>query len=172
MRSVTGVVFLISWALWVGGTVAILLFVQRLFSDDRNLAVMVAPKMFHIFEAYQIILAAASIVSLVLLGRQRHRSLIWCLILAAVSIAVISISVITPKLEHFRLASEQHTSAFRAIHGLSMMIYLIQVLALLAIGALIQRLPVVEETTAGKSDLSFQPQSILRVHGDGSSSRE
>jgi hypothetical protein len=126
-------VFRIAWALWLGGTVAILLLVQQLFRNDRDLAVLAAPKLFLVFERYQLVLAAIALVSLAGLGRRRWAALLPLVLIAAAA-AIVSAVVVTPRIEHLRLAGQQHTPAFRTSHGLSMLIYLAQVAVLLALG--------------------------------------
>jgi hypothetical protein len=129
-------VFRIAWALWLGGTVAILLLVQQLFRNDRELAILAAPKLFLVFERYQLVLAAVALVSLAGLGRRRWAALLPLVLIAAAA-AVVSAVVVTPRIEHLRLAGQQHTPAFRTTHGLSMLIYLAQVVTLLAAGMIV-----------------------------------
>jgi hypothetical protein len=57
-------IFLVAWALWLGGTVAILVLVQHLFKTDRDLAAQAAPQLFLTFEKYQLTLAAVVVSSL------------------------------------------------------------------------------------------------------------
>ena len=132
-------VFLLSWGLWLGGVVAILLLVQRLFQYDRNTALSAAPQMFLVFEKYQLTLAAATVVSVAgNRGRRRFVALLP-LVLAAAVCATTSALFITPRIEHLRLVGEQRTAAFSTLHGLSMLIYLIEVMVLLAAGVILAR---------------------------------
>jgi len=130
-------VFVIAWALWFGGAVTTLLFVQRLFHGDRNLALVVAPQLFVTFEKYQFALACAAVMTLAWVGGRRcYTGLIVMMLIAAVT-ASVSAFVVTPHIEQLRLAGAEHTSAFGTFHGLSMLLYLVEVLLLLVAGLLL-----------------------------------
>ena len=133
MKRLAAGILLIAWALWLGGAVATMLFVQRLFHNDRALAVLAAPQLFLFFEKYQIVLAASSIIGLVI-SRRRPSVTLASLILTAAVAAGISAFIITPGIEHLRLTGQQATAAFRRLHGISMLVYLLEVAVLLATG--------------------------------------
>ena len=132
--------FLIAWALWLGGAVATLLFVQRLFHNDRSLAVVVAPQLFLTFEKYQLALAAIVVVTLASRGRKRFPALAALVLIAAIT-GTVSAIVVTPRIENMRRLHEEGTDAFRTLHGLSMLVYLIEDVLLLAAGFLLARPP-------------------------------
>jgi hypothetical protein len=136
MKRFLSILFLFAWSLWFGGAVAILIFVQRLFHYDRSIAVVVAPQLFLTFEKYQLVLAA---IALFALFARRRLSVFVPLMLAATVIATLSAVAVTPRIDRLRLAGEQGSSAFRTLHGLSMMIYLVEVLLLLVVGILLVR---------------------------------
>jgi hypothetical protein len=150
MKWFVSALFVIAWALWFGGAVATLLFVQRLFHDDRGLALLAAPKLFLTFEKYQILLAAIVVVSLAGMGgRRRYTALVVLVLIAAVT-ACGSAFVVTPRIEYLRIAGEEHSAAFRTLHGLSMVIYLVVVLLLLAVGILLAQ-PAAESRSHGRN---------------------
>ena len=150
MKWFLSTLFVIAWALWFGGAVATLLFVQRLFHDDRSLALIAAPKLFLTFEKYQIVLAAVVAISLAGMGGRRRFSALVVLVLIAAVTATVSAFVVTPRIEYLRIAGEEHTAAFRTLHGLSMVIYLIVVLLLVAVGILLAR-SVTESQSQGRN---------------------
>ena len=135
MRSMMLTFFQVAWALWLGGTVATLLFVQHLFSHDRELALTTAPELFLVFEKYQLALAVVCAVGVI--GVRRRSAVVIALVLIAVVIALTSAFVITPAIDHLRLAGQSQTPAFRRLHGLSMLAYLVNVLVLLAVGVVL-----------------------------------
>jgi hypothetical protein len=138
-------VYTIAWALWLGGAVATLLFVQRLFHGDRSIAVVVAPQLFLTFEKYQLTLAAIAVIALGMSSGRKRAGLVPLILIAAVT-ATVSALIITPRVEHLRLVGEQASAAFRTLHGLSMLVYLIEVVLLLAAGILLARPLLPKET--------------------------
>src|SRR4051812_10471250 len=62
MRSILGIVTALAWGLWLGGLVALFIFVLVLFRQDKALAVEAAPRMFAAFEHYQLLLAAVAVI--------------------------------------------------------------------------------------------------------------
>jgi MFS superfamily sulfate permease-like transporter len=136
MKWFLSTLFFFSWALWFGGAVAILIFVQRLFHFDRNIAIVAAPQLFLTFEKYQLVLAA---VALAALFARKRLSALLPLILAATVMATLSAVAVTPRINRLRIAGETSSAAFRALHGLSMIIYLVEVVLLLVVGLLLTR---------------------------------
>lgn len=128
-------VFLAAWALWFGGAVTILILVSKLFQYDRGLAIQVAPEMFLTFERYQLGLALVTVAAAIIAMR-RSTALLLVIPAAAVIVAV-SALVVTPRIDHLRLIGETGTSAFRSLHGLSMVLYLVEVILLLLAGLII-----------------------------------
>ena len=129
---------LIAWALWLGGLVALFIFVQRLFApESRSIALEAAPRMFLVFEKYQLILAGISLLA-TFGWRLRHPSrrlgALFLLLALTTCGAATSAGLITPRLEALRLADQTHTPQFRRLHGESMMVFSSEVLLLLIAG--------------------------------------
>lgn len=154
MKWLLSAVVLVAWALWLGGAVATLIFVQRLFHDDRAIAVSAAPQLFLTFERYQLVLATIVIAGIAVGGGRRSAFLVASLIAAAAT-ACISATVITPRIEKLRLAGEGASAAFRTLHGVSMVMYLILVVLLL--------LAAVPLSRPAASRLQFDRESVDAV---------
>src|SRR5689334_22589040 len=92
----------ISLALWLGGQATLVLLIVTLFVKDRPTAVHAGPLMFHVFERYQLIVAAVAILSalsLLLITRRRtFLAMLIVFILTAVG-GMISITTTTRQLE-------------------------------------------------------------------------
>ena len=136
MKRLISDIFLVAWALWFGGAVAILVLVQHLFQTNRDLAVQAAPQLFLTFEKYQLVLAAVVVLSL--FGVAARKRLLATLVLSAAAIAALSACFVTPRINNLRLAGGQGSSAFRMLHGISMSIYLIEVVLLLITGLVLK----------------------------------
>jgi hypothetical protein len=119
MRKVWPFLSLFAWALWLGGLLALFLFVVTLFHESHSLAVQTAPRLFHVFEIYQLILAGIALISTFALRR-------WgagFLFLLATAGAIVSPTVITPHLTRLQEAGLSKSAEFARLHGDSMMIY-------------------------------------------------
>ena len=138
MRWVISSTFIIVWALWAGGMVATMLFAQWLFHGDRSLAALVAPRLFVAFGRYQLVLAATAVLALGAAGRRYPANLKVLVVFAAVTAALSALAV-TPRMEYLRSSDGQDSGAFRELHCLSMVIYLMDVGTLLASGIIIAR---------------------------------
>ncbi|CAN5456983.1 hypothetical protein BH10PLA1_BH10PLA1_10620 [soil metagenome] len=132
-------VFLVAWALWLGGAVTLLILVSRLFQFDRGLAVQVAPEMFLTFERYQVTLAVVTVAAAIVNRASQTKSLLFVVPPAAL-IATASAVFVTPRINHLRLMGQIETPAFRGLHGLSMVLYLVEVILLLIAGLIIARM--------------------------------
>src|SRR5687767_1706204 len=137
MRYVFSTLAALAWALWFGGLMTLFLSVQSLFARDRSVAVDAAPMLFAAFERYQLLVAAVAVVATFgwwLTARSRRVVAVALLLALAVLGAVASTTLVTPRLERLRLASESDTPAFRGLHGRSMMRYVGEAAALLVAG--------------------------------------
>jgi hypothetical protein len=127
----------IAWALWFGGMIALLIFVQTLFRADRPLAVSAAPHLFAAFESCQLTLAAVAIAPAVPgLARARSIPSAWfpILLLIGAALAIVSSAIVTPEINRLRAANETHGPAFSRTHGISMVVYTAQAIVLLLAG--------------------------------------
>jgi hypothetical protein len=130
MRNFSSILFRVVWALWLGGLIALFIFVLTLFHEDHALAVQTAPRLFHVFEYYQLVLAAAAILSAIV-QRATLPAMLFCL--ATVG-AVVSPLVITPKIMQMQRLGLTHTQRFGKLHGESMMVYMGDTVLVLAAG--------------------------------------
>jgi hypothetical protein len=116
----------LSWALWLGGLIALFIFVNVLFRRERSVAVQAAPMMFHAFEKYQLILGAVALVgaaALFMVTRSVRLGLVFSLLAVASIGAVVSPVFITAKMEALRAEGMAGGSEFKKLHGRSMMVY-------------------------------------------------
>jgi hypothetical protein len=147
MRNVMAILCSVAGSLWFGGTMALFLFVSTLFSQDRPTALAAAPRMFLVFEKYQLVLAAVALLAAftwrILTPSRWITSVLVTLALAGAA-AAMSAALVTPKMETIRAAGESSGPAFRRLHGISMMIYTFEA-ALLLIATLL--LPAAIRTT-------------------------
>jgi hypothetical protein len=141
MRTLLTWLTLLAWALWLGGLVTLFITVSSLFitfADRHDLAGAAASAIFSRFNTYQIFLALVALFGGLLLPRNsRGKSFYVTLITLALALAVFVTSYLAPHLEAMRENGTTHTPAFARLHGLSMLLYLIEVLLLVPIGPLI-----------------------------------
>ena len=131
IRSFLKTLLLIAWALWFGGVMGLFLSVQVLFHQtERSVFLASAPKLFLAFERYQLLLAVTTVVATAVL--RTMRLLVFFVI--ATAGAVVETTLITPRIEALRIAGETHTSQFLQLHGLSMCVYMLVAITLLAAG--------------------------------------
>ena len=130
------------WALWLGGLVALFICVQSLFvtfASDHSIAGLAASGIFWRFNCYQLVLAAVALIGSfswrIGSGRSAVTTLFFCFGLAAFA-AIVVAGIITPYLEAMRIAQQTHTPQFKQLHGISMLLYLSEIVSLL-IGGLI-----------------------------------
>ena len=123
----------LAWALWLGGLIALALFVIALFREDRATALVAAPLMFARFERAQLLFAAVSLLAvggLRLIEPRAVHSVIFTFFAVATLALVISATLIRPKLERLRVEGESAGPQFRHMHGQSMALYSLQASAL------------------------------------------
>ncbi len=133
-------VVMLAWAMWLGGLMAMFLLVSHLFSADRSIAIVAAPRMFLAFERYQIILAAIALIAATAWRLREPRALLTGLFFAfaVASIgAVISAAIITPRVEQLRQIGQTSSPEFRTLHGRSMIVYTTDTATLLVAGILL-----------------------------------
>jgi hypothetical protein len=140
LRTTAAALVCIAWGLWFGGLGAIFLFVTRLFSVDRDLAIKTAPQLFLVFERYQIVLAAASLLGAVawrvVLPSPRATTLFWMLAIAAV-MAAVGPMLVTDRMLKLWANGQSASPQFHRLHGWSMLLYSAQGLVLLVTGLLL-----------------------------------
>ncbi|MGE5611994.1 MAG: hypothetical protein ACM359_22295 [Bacillota bacterium] len=140
MKRLLSIVLCLAWALWLGGLMALFVFVQTLFARSRPLAVQAAPVLFLAFERYELIVGALALVAAI--GwriRVRSRSLtllLTLLVLAAVG-AIVSSITITGPMEQLRAIGQSGSAEFKRLHGYSMMVYVTQTVLLVIAGVML-----------------------------------
>jgi|GEM_PF-4010927 len=135
MRYAVKTLFLLSTGLWLGGMLMTLTVLMVFFARDRNLAVQVGPTLILTFEYFQMlfgILAISSLIAWRLFAVSKPKRIILPLVLVAIVGALISSTLITPQVNHLWYTGQGGTKEFWKWHGISQMIYMTQVLCLLA----------------------------------------
>ena len=137
MRKLLAILVTLSWAVWFGGIVGLFVFVSTLFRQSRPIAVEAAPMLFHAFERYQLLLAAFVLVCLVLwrvLVPSRAIMVVFTFVALAAVAAVLSTTLVTPRMETLRRQGQSGSPEFRQLHGRSMMFYTAEAAMLLLAG--------------------------------------
>lgn len=135
-RLLAGLVVL-AWGLSFGGIIALFLFVSTMFRESRPIAVDAAPMLFHVFEHYQLLLAAFALVCLVLwrvLVPARSIMIVFTFMALAAVMAVLSTTLVTPRMETLRRQGQSTSPEFRQLHGRSMLFYTAEAALLLLAG--------------------------------------
>jgi len=143
MRYTLGLLVLLAWGLWFGGTIAVFVFGLNLFHtfpQSKEIAGQAASAMFVVFGRYELVLAgialAASALLVVNYPSARTIFLLAILILAG-GMAVMFGLGMAPHMEILREQGKAHTEEFIKMHGKSMILMTAQSVMLLATGALL-----------------------------------
>jgi len=130
----------LAWALWIGGLLALFIFVSTLFRNDREIAVQAAPQLFVAFQQYHLILAAIALVAIVawrIVAPARMVLVMFVLLgLAACCGVAVAIWIIAP-MEKLRMEGLGGSPEFKRLHGMSMMLYVGQAGLLLINGIIL-----------------------------------
>lgn len=135
MNRIAQIVANVSLSLWLGGLVALFLFVGALFNHDRSLAISGAPVLFNLFASYQLVVGVIGLIALFFWRSMvRSGSLTAIIVLFIISLALaayVTFSMI-PEMEAIRIAGQSGDSPrFKTLHGMSMIFYSSQTVALL-----------------------------------------
>jgi hypothetical protein len=125
MQKVLKVLLAVSWALWMGGMISLLIFVIRLFKASHEIGAASAPVLFHAFADYQIIvgiIACASGTLMTLRTRRTAHALMTLVMLGAFASALL-IRGWTFEMESLRAAGRSGGPEFKAMHGRSSIAY-------------------------------------------------
>jgi hypothetical protein len=133
---------LVAWALWLGGLVTLFIAVQSLFTtfaDRHDLAGAAASAIFARFNVYQMVLALITLFAALLVPYRGRAAKSTCIVLIALALAfaLFVSSYLAPHLELMREQGITHTAEFAKLHGLSMALYMAEVLLLLPVGPLL-----------------------------------
>ncbi len=156
MRTLVIYVIGLGLALWLGGSMALYMFVQYLFKIERAVAVNAAPMMFFIFERYQLMIAAILLAATIvwrLYSCSRPKKLLLACLMVASLLAITQFGIISPKMNELHLTGQSSNMEFKKLHGYSMVVYVgTTVMTLLAGGAFITSL--------------IRDQSFSRISGE------
>ena len=141
MRRLFSIVVLLAWGLWFGGLVGLFITVTCLFQAlDRHTAGIGAARIFRVFNQYQLALAAAALLATFfwrVVGPPKLKSALFTLFGAA-TVAACTIAIwIAPRIAMLQAQGLTESAQFRQAHGLSMAVYLAEVVALFVAGVLI-----------------------------------
>ena len=142
MRYFASFVVMLAWALWLGGIVALVLFVQTLFARNRTIALDAAPMLFVSFERVQLLFAAAACVGTFcwwLLTRRRAVMALFALFAIAAASAALSTTLNTNPMERLRAEGRRESPEFKALHRRSTTMYMVNLVLLLAAGVVLPR---------------------------------
>jgi hypothetical protein len=140
MRTLLAILAAIAWALWLGGLVALVIFVVMLFHTDHPTALQTAPRMFVTFGRYQLILAAAALMLTCLWRLVVRSSWITAMftLFAAGALGAVALSVrVVPRMEEIRLAGATDSAEYKRLHRTSSAIYMGELAALVIAGAIL-----------------------------------
>src|SRR5262245_10130023 len=110
---------MLAWALWLGGMIALLLFVTRLFQASRPVAVEAAPVLFVTFAGYQLIVGMIACICgtlLAMLTRRNVHAIMTLLMLAAFAAAILNRGW-TYQMESLRHDGQSDEPEFKALHA-------------------------------------------------------
>ncbi len=141
MQRLVSTVVSLLWALWLGGLVMLFLAVSSLFKTfPRETAGQGAAPIFHLFNAYQLGLAALALLSTFvwrLVGPPKRTTWLFAFFAVATLLACVVTMYIAPQIAHLQHAGQTHSDAFRKYHAWSMIAYTGEVVALLIAGMIL-----------------------------------
>jgi len=146
MRRVLSTLVLLIWGLWFGGLIVLLISVLTLFNtfpDRHDLAGQGAAHIFHVFNAYQLVLAAGALVLTFVcrvVGPPRWTTMLFVFFAIATVGACMIATYLTPHIEMLQHQGLTASAQFKRLHGLSMALYVGEVVSLLIAGIILPSL--------------------------------
>jgi hypothetical protein len=141
MRRLFGILVMLVWGLWFGGLVALFIAVTALFHAlDRHTAGVGAARIFRVFNLYQLALATAALLAAFfwrVVGPPRFKEALFTFFAIATAGACAIAIWIAPKIAELQAQGLTESGQFGKVHGLSMAVYLAEVVALFLAGILI-----------------------------------
>lgn len=137
LRRIFATTLFITWALWFGGMIALILLVSALFANDRPVALEAAPRLFLTFGLYQLFVGMVAIAAAVVwYAMDRRRIVAGILLLHALAAtgALLLSTMIVPPMEKLRAEGQRESAAFRQLHKRSTTLYLAEAVALFVAG--------------------------------------
>jgi hypothetical protein len=142
----------IVWSLWFGGLILLFMAVQSLFdtfADRHDIAGRGAQHIFHLFDRYQLSLAASALILTFIwrvVSPRSGRTILFTGFALATLGAVVIATVISPKIAAMSAQGLSHTPQFLKMHGISMAVYLAETIVLFITGLLLHWRPDRETT--------------------------
>ncbi len=137
MRQLISILVTLAWGLWFGGLLALFIFVQSMFTSNRDVAVQAAPMLFLVFQKYHLVLAAVALVMTVAwraIAPSRAVLVLFVMLsIAACAGVAVALWILGP-MEELRRDGMGGSPEFKRLHGRSMMLYVTQAAALLVGG--------------------------------------
>ena len=139
MKTIFSTVAFLGWALWFGGLVALFIFVTTLFGWNFQMAVQTAPHLFSVFEPYQVIVAAVTLLFTVAwrLTAKRGLAVVIFLLVLCTAGAIISPVFLSWRMHDLIVANQMNSPQFARLHGESMIVYSFDTLCLLLVGLIL-----------------------------------
>jgi hypothetical protein len=125
MQTLLRTIATVTWGLWFGGMMALLIFVIRLFGESRETGIIAAPVLFRAFATYQLIVGTIALLAAALLAYlSRSRVMfIATAFLALAWVAALPTWSITHRIDAMRQNDQTQTEDFRRLHHRSELIY-------------------------------------------------
>jgi len=142
MRYLFSAVVCLIWALWLGGLCAVGLTayaIARAFHGGGDAMATANSSMFHRFEQYELILAAASLLATfgwVLARRSTMKTALFTFLALSGALAYFETTTITPRIDKLRTEHKTATPSFQQAHHWATEVYGAQTL-ILALGGLL-----------------------------------
>ena len=155
---------MLAWALWLGGLIAMLMFVIQLFGVSHDLGVQAAPVLFRSFAMYQLIvgmIACASGTLLCLVTRRNAHAIMSLLMILSLAAALL-IRKLTVQMLAIIAAGQSSSSDFLALHIKSNIAYTIAAGLLLIAGIGWAITSPVRRTPVGTSPAQDSPAGVGR----------
>jgi hypothetical protein len=136
MRKTLSLIVFISWALWLGGMIALFLFVMQLFTTNRDVATHAAPVLFRAFAVYQLIvgmIACAAGTLLTVVDRRKSMAAMSLLMIVALALGLV-IRSWTNEMMTLDRSNPQQVARFQTLHHNTTRVYTTAACLLLAAG--------------------------------------
>lgn len=148
----------IAWACWLGGLVALFLFINNLFrvmqADYREVFDVVAPKQFTLSERYSIVIGGLALLmtfGLRLITPRRSITGLLVALMGAATICVGKTLLITPKMLPMIHPGAQPSPEFMRLHGFYMLAGVVEAMILLVAGFFLPAVMAAAATYRGES---------------------
>lgn len=150
---------MLAWALWLGGLVALLLFVTQLFAASRDMAIHSAPVLFRTFAAYQIVVGLILCITATAhawMTRSSARAICSMMFLIALSLAM-TVSTWTRQMLELIGRGESSGGEFLSLHIRCNVAYLIEAILLFIGGVGTALLPITSRRSASEKVATTSP---------------